>query len=153
VRAQLVHRDDVVGVRQRNDEFFRLPVERHREHAVAARQLPRQHLQGRRVHDDVRQIDRLQPELLGQRVAQRRLGHETELDQQPPHGQMRLHLLEQRYPQLVLGEDALVDQNLPDVALGLGRRGRVHPASMIPAGPGCRTAIPGMPPSPTAKGC
>jgi hypothetical protein len=33
---------------------------------------------------------------------------------------VRLRLLEQRDAQLVLGEDPLVDQDLPDVALGLG---------------------------------
>jgi hypothetical protein len=41
---------------------------------------------------------------------------------------MLLGLLEQRDAQLVLGEDALVDQDLAEVALGGRRRGLVHPA-------------------------
>ena len=84
VGAQLVDRDDVVGVGERDDELLRLAVERHREHAVAARHVARHRLERRRIDDDVRQVDRLQPELLGQRVAQRRFRHEAELHQQAP---------------------------------------------------------------------
>ena len=93
VRAQLVDRHDVVGVGKRDDEFLRLAVERHREHAVAAREFAREHFQRRRVDDDVREVDRLQAELLRQCVAQRRFRHEAELDQQAPDRQVRLHLL------------------------------------------------------------
>jgi hypothetical protein len=92
----------------------------------------------------VRQVDRLQAELFRQRVAQGRLGHETELHQQPADRQVRFHLLEQRDPQLVLGEDALVDQNLADMPLGLGIRGRIHPASIIPVAPTSRLVTPGF---------
>jgi len=79
-----------------------------------------------RVDDDAREVHRLQAELLGQRVAQRRLGHEAELHQQLADRDMLLGLLEQRDAQLVLGQDALIDQDLAEVALGLRRRGLVH---------------------------
>ena len=119
VRAQLVERDDVVGVGERDDELLLLAVERHREDAVAARHVARQQLERRRIDDDAREVDRLQAELLGQRVAQRRFGDEAELHQQPPDRHVLLGLLEQRDAQLVLGEDPLVDQDLAEVALGL----------------------------------
>jgi len=42
VRAQLVDRDDVVGVGERDDELFLLAVERDGEHAAAPRHVTRQ---------------------------------------------------------------------------------------------------------------
>ena len=60
VRAQLVDRDDVVGVGERDHELALAAVERHREHAVAARHLARQLLERRRVDDDAREVHRLQ---------------------------------------------------------------------------------------------
>jgi hypothetical protein len=39
---------------------------------------------------------------------------------------MLLRLLEQGDAQLVLGQDALIDQDLAKVALGLRRRGLIH---------------------------
>src|SRR5207237_10015735 len=80
---------------------------------------------------DAAEVDRLQAELLGQRVAQRRLRHEAELHQQPADRDMLLRLLEQRDAQLVLGEDALVDQDLAEVALRLRVGGRIHSDTMI----------------------
>jgi hypothetical protein len=127
VGAQLVDRDDVVGVGQRHDELLVLPIDRDREDAVAPRHLARQELERGGIDDDVRQVHRLHAELLGQRVAQRRLGDEAELHQQAPDRHVRFRLLEQRDAQLVLGEDPLVDQDLSDVALGLGIGGRIHP--------------------------
>src|SRR6267143_1841770 len=119
VRAQLVDRDDVVGVGERDDELFLLAVERDGKDAVAPRQVTRQRLERRRVDDDASQVYRLQPELFRQRIAQCRLGHEAELHQQAPHRHVLLGLLEQRDAQLVLGQDSLVDQDLADVPLCL----------------------------------
>ena len=69
------------------------------------------------------------PELLGQRVAQRRFGDEAELHQQLADRDVLLGLLEQRDAQLVLGEDALVDQDLAEVALRLRGSRLVHSIS------------------------
>jgi hypothetical protein len=131
VGAQLVHRDDVVGVGEGDDEFLVLAVDRDREDAVAPRHVARQQLERRRIDDDVREVDRLHAEFLGQGVAQRRLGDEAELHQQAPDRHVRFRLLEQRDAQLVLGQDSLVDQDLPDVALGLGIGGRIQ-AILLP---------------------
>jgi len=67
----------------------------------------------------LREIHALQAELFGQGVAQRRLGHEAQVYKELPDRLMGLELLEQRDPQLILGEDTLRNQNLPDMALGL----------------------------------
>jgi len=126
VRAHLVERDDVVGVGERDDEFLLAAVERHREHAVAAGHLARHELERGGVDDDAAQIPRLQAELLGERIAQRRFGHEAELHQQPAHRHVALGLLEQRDAQLVFGQDALVDQDLAEMTFRLRIAGRIH---------------------------
>src|SRR5205823_11850748 len=83
-------------------------------------------LERRRVDDDPAEVHRLQPELLGKRIAQRRFRYEAELHQEPSDRYMRLGLLEQRDAQLVLGEDALVDQDLTEMALRLRVARRIH---------------------------
>ena len=83
VRAQLVERDDVVGVGERDD----------RTCAACGRAPPGTCGMRRAISRGsilsaagstmmLREVDRLQAELLGQRVAQRRLGDEAELHQQ-----------------------------------------------------------------------
>jgi hypothetical protein len=59
-------------------------------------------------------------------VAQRRFRDEAELHQQPPDRDVLLGLLEQRDAQLVLGQDALVDQDLAEMPLRLGIGRGIH---------------------------
>ncbi len=119
----LVEGDNVVGVGQRDDELARIAVERHRKDIVALGEVARHELEGHRVDHDLREVHALQPELLGERVAQRRLGHETEIDEELADRLMGLELLEKRDSKLVFGEDPLRNQDLPDVALRLGSNG------------------------------
>src|SRR5207248_11545427 len=72
-----------------------------------------------RVDDDLREVDALEAEFFGQGVAQRRPGHEAQVYEELSDGLMGLELLEQRDPQLILGEDPLRNQDLADMALGL----------------------------------
>src|SRR5262247_1909282 len=124
LRANLVERDDVVRVRDRENQAPALLVERDREEVVPLGELARDDADRARIDDDLPEIHRLQPELLGERIAQRRLGDEAELHEELADRLARLQLLEQRDPQLILGEDSLRDQNLTDVPLGLrGCRG------------------------------
>src|SRR6266852_5699161 len=77
------------------------------------------HTDRHRVDDDLCEVHALQAELFGQGIAQRRLGHEAQIYEELPDRLMGLELLEQRDPELILGEDSLRNQNLPDMALGL----------------------------------
>ena len=119
LRPHLVQRHDVVRVGNRDDELARLAVERDREDGVPLGELARHELQRHRVDHDLREVHALQAELLGQGIAQRRLGHEAQIHQELADRLMGLELLEQRDPELILGEDPLRNQNLPDMALGL----------------------------------
>ncbi len=132
LRAQLVEGNDVVRVGQRDDQLACLPVERHRKYGMALGELSGHELQGHRVDDNLREIDALQAELLRQGVAQGGLGHEAKIDEQLAHRLVGLELLEKRDPQLILGENPLRDQDLPDMALRLrgdrlgGKARRIH---------------------------
>jgi len=63
---------------------------------------PRHELQRHRVDHDLREIHALQAELLGQGIAQRRLGHEAQIYEELSDGLMGLELFEQRDPELIL---------------------------------------------------
>src|SRR5947208_15813616 len=119
LRTHLVQRHDVVRVGNRDDELACLAVERDREDGVSLGEFARHELQRHRVDNDLREVHALQAELFGQGVAQRRLGHEAQIYEELSDGLMGLELLEQRDPQLILGEDPLRNQDLPDMALGL----------------------------------
>ena len=121
LRPHLVEGNDVVRVGNRDDELARLAVERDRENGVSLGEFARHELQGHRVDDDLREVDALEAEFFGQGVAQRSFGHEAQIYEELSDGLMGLELLEQRDPQLILGEDPLRDQDLPDMALGLRR--------------------------------
>ena len=144
-RAHLVDRDDVVGVGDGDDQAAPFGVQRDGEDVVALGEVPRDQLQRRGVHHDLGQVDAAKAELLGQRIAQRGLGDEAQIDQQLADGLVGLELLEQGDAQLVLGQDALQDQDLPDVALGLvhggrcGCAGRAHRGNARYGRSSCRT--------------
>ena len=132
VRAQLVDRDDVVGVGERDDELASAGGRAPPGTCGCAAPCRAAALERRRVDDDAREVDRLQAELLGQRVAQRGFGDEAELHQQLADRDVLLGLLEQRDAQLVLGEDPLVDQDLAEMALRLRRSRLVHRGMIRP---------------------
>jgi hypothetical protein len=130
VRAQLVDRDNVGGIGERDRERALGAVQRDREDAKAARELARQHLERERIDDQVRELDGQQPELLRQRVAHRLFGDETQLYQQPPDRKARFRLLDERDPELVVGEQAPLYEDLADLAVHLLDRCRVHRKSL-----------------------
>src|SRR5262249_35866337 len=84
-------------------------------------ELPRNELERHRIDDDLSEVDALQAELLRQGVAKRRLRYETQVDEELADGLVGLELLEERDPQLILGENPLRDEDLPDVTLRLRR--------------------------------
>ncbi len=115
---------DVVVIGDGDDEPALVAVERNRKNVVALGEFARHDLERGRIDHDLGQIDRLQSQLLRQRVAQRRLGHEAEVHEQFSDRLVGLELLQERDPELILREDALRNQDLPDVALGHRRHGR-----------------------------
>ena len=119
LRANLVQRDNIVGVGNGDDEAFALPIQRHRKQVLALCEIAWDQFQCRGIHHDLGKIDALKTEFFRQRVAQGGLGDETQLDQQPAHRLIVLELLKERDSQLIFGQYSLRNQYLTDMALGL----------------------------------
>ena len=75
--ANLVERDEVIDVGERERQSATLIVVGERQQVVAFGQRVRHQRQRRRVNDGVGQVDALLAQAFGERVAQRRLGDET----------------------------------------------------------------------------
>src|SRR5262249_29675279 len=85
--------------------------------------------------------NRLQSEFLRECVSKRGLRDETELYEQSPDRKARLRLFDERDPQLIVSEKALVDQDLADLALSLLRGRRRHARTFSARAAGCALAI------------
>ena len=110
--ADAVEADDVVDVGDRHRQAVARFIEIERQQVVALGDVARHQFQGLRVDDGIREVDALAAEAFRQRFAQRRFRNETERNQQLADRLVGLHLLEQGDAQLILGEDALGDEDL-----------------------------------------
>jgi hypothetical protein len=124
-RPDLVERHHVGGVRHRDQQLLPLRVVAHREHVVAARHVLRDERDRRRVDDGVLQVDGHLAQRLRQDVADRGLGDEPERHQDLAERRLEALLLGERDVQLVLADDSLAEQRLPerDLREGCGLHG------------------------------
>ena len=109
-RAQLVQGHHVEHLGDGDRQRRLIGIEGDRQHAVAAREVLRDQLEGIGVDDDLMQVDALLADGAGHDVADDRLGNEAEADQQPADGKLVVLLLGERDAQLVGGDQPLLDQ-------------------------------------------
>jgi hypothetical protein len=112
-RPDLVQRHDVGRVRHRDEQDLPLRVVAHRQHVVAPRHVLGHQRDRRRVHDGVLQVDGHLAQRLGEDVADRGFGDEAQLHQHLAQRRLEALLLGERDVQLVLADDALAEQRLP----------------------------------------
>jgi len=108
--ADLVERDDVVGVGHRQHQGALLLVEFEREDAVTLGDVLGDQLERGGVHHHAGKVRALLLEVLAQRLAHRRLGDEAEGDEQLAQLIAGALLLEQGDAKLVFADHALLDQ-------------------------------------------
>jgi hypothetical protein len=77
-RADLVQRDDIGRIGNRQREFVIVAIERHRQHMVAARGFFRDQRNRRGINQRVGKIDTDLAQTFRQRIAHRRLGNEAQ---------------------------------------------------------------------------
>ena len=143
LRAQPVEQHDVVGIGDRHLEGAGLRVEGHRERQVGAGKFPADHPEGGSVGNDVRQVGLFGAHVGGQRVAQHGLREKAQRDEHLADGLLARGLLDERDAQLVLGDEAALDQHPSQGQTArrarLRRRGRRHGIARAAsvAHPGC----------------
>ena len=109
-RPQLVQRDDVEDFRRRDAELALLAVVRNRQQPVAARKILRNELQGFRIGDDLREIDRFLADRSRHDVANRGFGDEPEPHQLATDRNVVLLLLGERDAELIGRDQSLLNE-------------------------------------------
>jgi hypothetical protein len=125
-RSDLVEGHHVRRIGHRDEEGPPLGVVAHRQHVVAARHLLGHERDRGRIDDGVLEVDGDLSQRLRQDVADRGLGHEPQLHEDLAQGRLEALLLRESDVQLVLADDALAEERLPERDLREGCRCRGH---------------------------
>ncbi len=116
---EVVDGGEVRRVRHRHRQHAPDPPEREDEMLVG--DVRRNQLQDLRVDGDLRQVDGGHAVLLGEHPRELVLGHEAEADERVADARSRRPRLLQTLPELLLGDEALFDEEVPETEL-LGDR-------------------------------